>query len=208
MIVKVCGITCREDAVGAVECGANALGFNFYPGSPRFVGTGQAEEIIEGIQGAGVLIVAVVVANPGDTRPDPNRVSGPIRSAQELTALSPKFDALQIHGIDRPAELPVFPRRLFVAVSAENAYQFPDHEIIIDSSWGAGRVGNWAQLGGLTRPYILSGGLNPGNVGRAIEMLRPAGVDVCSGVESVPGRKDMKKIKSFVAEVRRAYGEF
>ncbi len=213
MIVKVCGITCLDDALGAVECGANALGFNFYPASARYLNMDQAAEIVAGTNGSGVLTVAVVVANFGDIILNSQSASARIPSAKELNFVSPKFPelattAVQIHGIEHPSDLPDFGRRLFVAVSAESACRFPDHEIIIDSSWGTGRVDDWARLSKLTRPYILSGGLNPDNVARAIETLHPAGVDVCSGVESVPGRKDMKKLKKFIAEVRRAYGEF
>jgi len=222
VIVKICGITCLEDGLKAVECGANALGFNFYPKSPRYVSMDQAAEIIAGIDGSGVLTVAVVVANFGnfggnfgDIILNSHSVTILSPLAKELSFVSPKFPpkfpkfaAVQIHGIEHPSELPDFGRRLLVAVSAENAPRFPDNEIIVDSSWGTGRVGDWSAIGKLTRPYILSGGLNPDNVARAIETLHPAGVDVCSGVESVPGRKDMRQLKRFVAEVRQAYGEF
>ena len=217
MIVKVCGITCLEDALRAVEAGANTLGFNFYERSPRYIGAEQAAEIIEGINGAPVLTVAVVVAASSGPRlsafirviREPMLSSGESQTEEPgALAIPDSIHAVQLHGIARPADLPDFGRRLIVAVSAETASRFPDNEIIIDSSWGTGRVDDWSTLTRIHRPYILSGGLNPENVGRAIENLHPAGVDVCSGVESVPGRKDMQKLKAFVAEVRRVYGEF
>ena len=196
MIVKVCGITSLEDARQAVGCGANALGFNFYPPSLRYLHPEQAAAIIEGIEGADVLTVAVVVGGSVG-----GQVSGTV-------AIPESIAAVQVHGIEHAADLPDYGRRIFVAVSKHDACRFPDNEIIIDSSWGTGRVDDWTALSTLGRPYILSGGLNPDNVGRAIETLHPAGVDVCSGVESAPGRKDMQKLKRFIAEVRRVYGEF
>jgi len=188
MIVKICGITCLDDALRAVEVGANAIGFNFYPPSPRYIQAERAAKIIEGINGAGVLTVAVVVvaesSGPRITRIDADkrgffenpRLSAFIRGG--ALAIPDSIGAVQLHGVESPADLPDFRRRLLVAVSADTASRFPDSEIIIDSSWGTGRVDDWTALAGLNRPYILSGGLNPDNVGRAIEVLHPAGVDV------------------------------
>jgi phosphoribosylanthranilate isomerase len=115
-----------------------------------------------------------------------------------------QLDALQIHGAKREEDLPVLDRRVIVATSPEDIGRFPNHEVIIDVSWGTGVLADWELLKGLKRPYILSGGLAPDNVGEAISLLAPAGVDVCSGVEESPGCKDPKRIRAFLSEVRAA----
>jgi len=85
------------------------------------------------------------------------------------------------------------------------ADRFPNHHIVIDESRGTGRKADWDRLRGLGRPFILSGGLTPENVSEAIATARPAGVDVCSGVERSPGKKDPMKLKRFI---RRAHTSF
>jgi phosphoribosylanthranilate isomerase len=182
VIVKVCGITRLEDALGALEFGANALGFNFYPSSPRCISPHTAESIINRLP-AHILTVAVYV-HPQQ----PDGFPGA---------------ALQVHGASGERDLPRG-RRTFVAINLEEIDRFPQSEIIIDPSWGTGRRADWPQLTKIARPYVLSGGLNPENVGHAVRLLRPAGVDVCSGVESSPGIKDREKMKKFMEEVFRA----
>ena len=199
MIVKVCGIMNLDDARRALDEGANALGFNFYAKSPRCVTADQAGTILEELEGTTALFVGVFVR--GYSFMD-------ARMAFGSADVHPKVTVVQLHGFKSPAELPDLGKRVFVAVSAGQIGLFPDHEIIIDSSWGTGRVDDWEALRNLGRPYILSGGLTPSNVGVAIETLHPAGVDVCSGVESSPGRKDPEKLRQFMKEVRRVYGEF
>jgi phosphoribosylanthranilate isomerase len=116
-------------------------------------------------------------------------------------------EVLQCHGVESPEEVPLSGRRIWFAVSPETIDRFRDHEVIIDSSWGQGRLADWDRVASIRRPYILSGGLTPENVASAIERLRPAGVDVCSGVESLPGRKDPHKLIKFLKEVERANKE-
>jgi phosphoribosylanthranilate isomerase len=182
VIIKVCGITCLEDALEALNCGANALGFNFHPPSPRCVSLSTAERIISRLS-TEVLTVAVYV--------HPHKPDGFPCSA------------LQIHGAAGEADLPTG-RRTFVAVDVDGIDRFPDSEIIIDPSWGTGRQADWRRLQAVSRPYVLSGGLTPENVGYAVRLLAPYGVDVCSGVESSPGFKDHQKMKEFMEEVFRA----
>lgn len=180
-LIKICGITSLEDARFAAECGATALGFNFYPGSPRHLSVERAGEII-GALPPEVLTVGVFVE-----KVDP--------AAAEMV------EVLQLHGLRQPEQAPQPPRRVWVATSPESAARFPDHRIVIDSSWGTGRVADWDAVKQLRRSYILSGGLTPENVGEALRKLNPAGVDVCSGVEQSPGIKDPEKVRSFLKAV-------
>ncbi len=192
MIIKICGITSVEDALLALEEGATALGFNFWPSSSRYVAAKTAHEIIAEVSGRfdkrSFLTVGVLVGSDG---------------WEEAPT-----DVLQFHGFTDPQSLPETGRRTCVAVSLETADHFPSTEIVIDGSWGQGRVADWEALSGLRRPFILAGGLTPDNVAGAIQRLCPAGVDVCSGVEKSPGHKDPEKLKRFLGEVKRAaYGK-
>lgn len=188
MIIKICGITSVDDALLALQEGANALGFNFWPSSSRYILPETARRIIvearRHFNSGSFLTVGVLVGSAG----------------WEKTPT----DVLQLHGFANPDLLPKTERRIWVAVSPETVKYFPSSEILIDSSWGSGQLADWGKLEGLRRPYILAGGLTPENVASAIERLRPAGVDVCSSVERSPGRKDPQKLKRFLGEVKRA----
>jgi phosphoribosylanthranilate isomerase len=187
MITKICGITSIEDARVALDLGANALGFNFWPSSPRHLTLASAWTILDELhlrfRNSSFLSVGVLVGLEGWQ--------------------SVSTDVLQIHGLHSPPN-PALDRRVWFATGPESSDVFAQHEIIIDSSWGQGRVPDWDKVALVRRPYILSGGLTPENVGEAICRLQPAGVDVCSGVESRPGRKDYTKMKRFLREVERA----
>lgn len=184
-LIKICGITNPDDAQRAIEYGATALGFNFYPKSPRYIDPLRAEAIITRLP-AETLSVGVFVLG----------VSVP---------LWPNLPAFQLHGLRNESEVPAISKRIFIATSRDKASQFPNHEIIIDTSWGTGQKDNWQELKKLNRPFILSGGLNPENVIEAINLLNPAGVDVCSSIESEPGKKDPIKLKAFIENARRAF---
>ncbi|MFQ5739040.1 MAG: N-(5'-phosphoribosyl)anthranilate isomerase [Acidobacteriota bacterium] len=184
MWVKVCGITNLDDAQRAIELGADALGFNFYPPSPRYISPSESTRIINRLP-LQVLMVGVFVGFP----------TGPI--CEELRAL-------QLHGLHSESEIKASTRRVFVATSPTRIDDFPNYEIVIDTSWGSGKKADWKGLREVCRPFILSGGLTPENVGEAIQELHPAGVDVCSGVESAPGRKDPHRLKRFLEAVRQA----
>lgn len=198
-LLKVCGITCLEDALLSVEAGANALGFNFYPPSPRFVRKEDAEEIIFDLPDD-VTTFAVVVhrAPAASILPEEMKQKREPRSGLSSYGIPGSIDIVQIHGLKKGEDPPVLERPLLVAVSPETAGFFPEHEIIIDTSWGTGKKADWEKISSLDRPYVLSGGLNPDNILSALEMLRPAGVDVCSGIESAPGRKDPSKTREFL----------
>lgn len=188
-LVKVCGITTLEDALLAVGKGANALGFNFYPRSKRYLAPEAAAEIIERVP-PGIANFGIVVLG------DP---------AEELPGSWSNFlQGVQVHGVAGPGRVPAFRGRVLVAVGPDEIDRFPGREVIVDTSWGSGKVADWDALKRVRRSYILSGGLTAGNVGDAISLLRPAGVDVCSGVESSPGRKDPAALSRFLDEVLRA----
>lgn len=185
MMIKICGITNLEDATRAVELGADTLGFNFYPRSPRFISPAQADRIIEYIPRE-VLTVGIVVG----------------RRRTEVGSVA----AVQLHGLESEADLEPWDRPVLVAVSPATLDAFPNFQVVIDSSWGTGKKEDWAALRKIDREYILSGGLTPENVASAIRMLRPRGVDVCSGVESAPGKKDPAKLKRFIRSALAAAG--
>lgn len=191
-MAKVCGLTYSGDALLAVELGANCLGFNFYPMSPRFVTPEAAARIIDSLPEE-ILIFGITVVG---------------RESSELwREVDDRLDGVQVHGARNEADLAEFGnRRLLVAVSPAEAACFPERELIIDTSWGTGRLAPWDEVARLDRPFVLSGGLTPENVGDAIRVLKPTGVDVCSGVERTPGRKDPEKLARFLGAIRRSLG--
>ncbi len=206
-LIKVCGITCLRDALSSVEAGANALGFNFYPPSPRFLDPGIAEEIIRGLPG-GILSFAVVVQGCVLSLDSSHQAVG--NAGKRIMDLDEAgipecIDVVQVHGIVKATQVPDSNRPLLIAVSPETAPVFKEYDIIIDTSWGEGKLADWEKTSQLARPYILSGGLNPGNIVEALERLNPVGIDVCSGVESAPGRKDPEKLQNFLGKTAAFY---
>lgn len=199
-MIKVCGITNLDDATLSLQGGANALGFNFYPESPRFIEPEQAARII-GKLPQETLTVAIVVSQTSSRDGGIKKKRKGDRDFKELVETG--VGAIQIHGVSGEMEIPDLGLRTLVATSPERADQFPHFEIIIDTSWGSGTKADWERIRELlNRSYILSGGLTPENVGKALRMLEPAGVDVCSGVEAAPGKKDQRKLLEFLSVVR------
>lgn len=190
MMVKICGITNRADALAAVECGATALGFNFWPNSPRFVTPERAAEILAGLPEA-VCKVGVFVNEPPE-------------SVRALT-LALKLDAVQLHGETALPE----GLRVWKALAVDSAFrpelleQYPADAFVLDAPAGAlyggtGRSFDWRRVAGLPQKIILAGGLDAANVREAIRAARPWGVDACSRLESAPGKKDHRKMAAFV----------
>jgi phosphoribosylanthranilate isomerase len=201
-IIKVCGITSLEDALISVELGANALGFNFYPRSPRFIDLEDAGRICEKLP-EDVLKVGLVVFQSQSPASDCVESTGSVSSGSLRTLIGLGLDAFQFHGLREPGQIPDVGKRVFIATSPELAGRFPLNEIIIDTSWGSGTRADWDLLKRTVRvPYVLSGGLTPGNVSEALSRLDPVGVDVCSGVELAPGKKDPDKLRLFLGVVR------
>ncbi len=192
-MVKVCGITNLEDALRSIELGANALGFNLYLQSPRYIDPGEVEMILQEIP-EHVLTVAVMVV----------RGENVLSTTAKASSRVPSIGAFQLHGLHSESEIPPAHKPLYVATSPGEAQRFPNHAILIDTSWGRGKTANWEELRKINRSFILSGGLRPENVAEAIELLQPAGVDVCSGVEEAPGTKDVGKLRRFMENVRGA----
>lgn len=192
MIVKVCGITNREDALAAAEAGASALGFNFWPGSPRYVEPERAATILE-ILPSTVWKVGLFV----------NEL--PEKVAEVASRLG--LDIVQIHG---EVPLPVKPR-VWKALGvkpgfrAEQLEGYAAEAFVLDAPalggaahGGTGKTYDWRLVAGVSRKVVLAGGLDVENVREAIRTAQPWGVDACSRLESAPGRKDHKKMAAFI----------
>ncbi len=199
--VKVCGITSVEDALKSVEFGADALGFNFYPPSPRYLTPEQAWAIVSEVPRE-VCRIAVVVNEP---RARVKEIIGPVPSGAD----GPAFSGVQFHGEEDPKYCEAWEVKVIKAFRVRNqgslatVGEYPADFYLLDS-WSDGYGGSgypfqWEWIEGLdpTR-VILSGGLNLNNVVRAVTEVRPIGVDVCSGVEARPGIKDYGKLKEFI----------
>ena len=203
ILVKICGITNFADAKAATDAGANALGFNFYEKSLRRISTADAAQIRsklpKGVQAVGVF----VNAKPAD-----------INSLRAFV----RFDSAQLHGDETPdivsrvaASLPVIKAlRVGANFPASVFDQYSDvFAFLLDAArtgqyGGTGQTTDWdfARTAAASRRIILSGGLTPENVADAIRLVRPYAVDVASGVESRPGRKDHAKVQQFIEAVR------
>ena len=212
--VKICGITRLEDAGLAVELGASALGFNFYPRSPRCITPAAASAIIR------QLPPFVVTVGVFADETDAGRVCAVAREA--------RVGALQLHGPRFPAANgPIVNGR--TAANIVRRYRvngltvngmFGDYPVILGSGaaaflvdafdpeliGGTGKTIEWALAREAKKfgPVILAGGLIPENVGEAIRQVEPFAVDVASGVESAPGKKDPAKLRAFFAAVEVA----
>lgn len=202
--VKICGITNAEDASVAVAAGADALGFIFYEKSPRYVVPAVAARIIAGLP---PLVTAVgVFVNEG---------LATVRSIMDtcglaLAQLHGNEDAAYCRELSRPAmkALRLKDRSSFLSL-AEYQGRAGVRGFVIDTFsevayGGTGQVADWrlASEAAKTASILLAGGLTPDNVADAIRAVRPYGVDVSSGVESVPGRKDHEKVRAFIGAVR------
>jgi phosphoribosylanthranilate isomerase len=205
--VKVCGLTCYEDAALALDEAVDALGFNFFQRSPRYIKPEEAGAIIRRLPPFVATVgVFVNVANPDD-------VMGAARCAG--------VQILQLHG-DEPPEycLRLSGWTLIKALrigeeGVRNSLTgYPVHAFLLDAKddarfGGTGKTFDWGRAEGIkmVRPVILAGGLHAGNVGEAIRTVQPYGVDVCSGVESKPGKKDPGRLRAFMREVRHVIGQ-
>jgi phosphoribosylanthranilate isomerase len=209
--IKICGITNGTDAQAAVRCGADALGFNFYARSPRFVPEAKAAEIIRALP-TFVEPVALFVNELFD----------------HMTALARRLEAvitIQYHG-DQLAPCPAGPFRFIPAFAVQDAASLTRISAFIErcrqegqapaavlvdacvpgSYGGTGQTAPWRLLADFQPgvPVILAGGLTPDNVAEAVRLVRPDGVDVASGVEKSPGQKDVDKMRQFIENARSA----
>jgi len=201
MFVKICGITREEDARAAVDLGAAAVGFVFWPGSPRFIPPELARTIVERLQPF-VATIGVFV----DEAPEH------VRSVAERVGLS----AVQLHGRETPADAARLGLRIVKAVAADSRTldalaDWPESVTLLvdatdpDRRGGTGDRADWAVARRMAarRPVMLAGGLTPENVAQAIRAVHPIGVDVSSGLESSPGVKDHGAMRRFFEAVRR-----
>jgi phosphoribosylanthranilate isomerase len=202
MFIKICGITRLTDALHAAQHGATALGFVFWPHSPRYVTPQRAGEIIAELP-AGVTGVGVFVNESVDG----------IRATVARTGIS----AVQLHGEESPAFAealgwPVF-RALTVADASDAAETWPtETTFLLDTidpvrRGGTGETVNWHAAAAIAqrRRVVLAGGLTPYNVAEAIGAVHPFGVDVSSGVEQSAGVKDFDKVARFLEQARQAF---
>ena len=205
--VKVCGITNSVDALKAVELGADALGFNFYPPSPRYVSPEKARAILAELPGE-ICNIALFVNEPRE------RVRE-ILSCGRLSEDRQAFRGLQFHGEEsrdycRGWELKIIKAfRIKDRSSLAELSGFPADFYLLDS-WtpgygGSGSSFSWDWLQGLAPDrLILAGGLGVENVATVVQRVRPYGVDVCTGVEARPGVKDHGKLKEFISAAKGA----
>ena len=201
--VKVCGVTNVEDARDAVLLGADAIGLNFYENSPRVIDASRAAEIIESLP-AFVNVVGVFV-NHGD----PQNL--------EDFALSLGLHAVQLHGNETPDYCSMIHRvKVIKAVRVDSRFRveqlrsYGNRVFLLDTGTasqygGTGQVFDWSRAYGANAfgSIVIAGGLTAENIGEAVVQLHPFAVDVSSGVESSPGKKDYGKMQQFIEAVRR-----
>ena len=206
MFVKICGITTPADGEAIIAAGADALGFNFWPGSERYLEAADATQWITELPDS-VIRVAVLV-NPS------------LAYAKEIAAID-GIDCLQLHGAESPefclslveAQVPLWKAVPMIG----RDMQLPDfhtNRLLLDTAAGTkfGGTGtpfpwSWAHdliVANTAREFILAGGLNSENVAEAVHQALPFGVDVASGVETVPGSKDIYQVRDFIAAARSA----
>ena len=198
MTIKICGITCQEDADAAVDGGATALGFNFFPKSPRYIAPEDAARIrAKNVRRVGVFV---------------NESAAHIAEIARMAAL----DVAQLHGDETPAD---YPNGLAVWKGArvEGGFDFecfrdwPAEALLLDGPaadlyGGSGKTFDWSLAAKAHQRIIVAGGLDASNVALAVELAHPWGVDACSRIESSPGRKDHRKMLEFLQAARAALG--
>lgn len=187
MMVKICGITNLEDALAAIEGGAAALGFNFWPRSPRYVKADAARKIIERLP-ATVWKAGVFVDEAAGGVAETVREAG--------------LDIAQLHGRESAADFPADVRvwkavRIGASFDAAALDEYRAEAVLLDGP-ANGVPFDWTLAAGASKKVIIAGGLDAGNVRRAIEQARPWGVDACSRIESAPGKKDHRKMAEFL----------
>jgi phosphoribosylanthranilate isomerase len=214
--IKICGVTNAPDAVAAAVLGADAIGLNLYPQSPRFVDLATAQAIVRRLP----VFVEPVALFVNET---------PEKALQALQTLR-EVRTIQWHGNDpKPCEIPgyrliaVFPVDETTDLGAIRNYlescresgALPGTWVMVDARvrgqhGGTGKTAPWQMLADFRPgvPLILAGGLTPENVAEAIRVVQPYAVDVASGVEKSPGVKDLAKIGQFIANAREAAAKY
>lgn len=204
-LVKICGITNLDDALSAVDAGADMLGFNFYQRSPRYIEPERARVIIDQLSES-MKMVGVFVNEEFDA----------IRTIAAAAGVS----ALQLHGDESQEYCKALRDHYLIKVfqaesgfAPERVLDYDVQAIMIDAvdrdgvRGGTGRLSNWSVAANTAKLFprlFLAGGLSVENVGEAIELVNPYAVDACSLLENAPGRKDHPRMRAFVAAVRAA----
>ena len=211
-IIKICGIKELQDALAAIEAGADYLGFNFYPKSVRFIEKEMCVEITSALkrEHPQIKLVGVFVNSPVDE----------VKHILETCHL----DLAQLHGDETPEMLEAFSGKAFKAIRLSASTSVDESvspflksvpesaspALLIDAAvkgvyGGSGVTADWSAAAELAKKYplLLAGGLTPENVADAVRQVKPWGVDVASGVESASGEKDAAKMIQFVKEVKR-----
>lgn len=208
--IKICGVTEPADATMCADYGADAIGINFHPGSPRYVNPQQSQPLLRAVHPL-MSSVGVFVGLP----------------MRQITAMAYQMGlrGVQYHGENRELA-DAFPFSLISAfrirdqksitaihtyLEMTRSFGSPPGAILVDAyvegqHGGTGQTAPWELLKNFKPgvPWILAGGLTPENVGEAVRLLKPDGVDVASGVESAPGKKDPAKVKAFIDNARQA----
>lgn len=215
LLVKICGVTTPDAIDAAVSAGADMIGLVFFPKSPRHLSITAARSLADRAVGRARVVALTVDATDEDLE-------------TIVASLSP--DLLQLHGEESPARVAAIRSRFSIPVmkavgvageadlAAIGDYAAVSDMLLVDAKppktaealpGGNGLTFDWRLVAGLDPgcPVMLSGGLHPGNVAEAVRLTRLSGVDVSSGVESAPGRKDPDRIRAFVAAARSAQGE-
>ncbi|MBK7898779.1 MAG: phosphoribosylanthranilate isomerase [Azonexus sp.] len=200
--IKICGLTREEDVDAAVAAGADAIGFVFYPPSPRYVTPQRAAELARRLPPFVAAVGLFVNAEP---------------SALEATLDAVPLHVLQFHGDESEADCQRYRRPYLKAARVtadldlvQCAARFPTAQALlldafVEGYGGGGKTFDWSLIPAqLPLPVVLSGGLEASNVGEAVRRVRPAAVDVSSGVEVAKGIKDAARIRAFIAAVRAA----
>jgi phosphoribosylanthranilate isomerase len=201
--VKICGITNLDDALAAVDAGADALGFNFYKPSPRYVTSEAAREIISQLPQS-ILTVGVFVNEPSP------------QAVEELAAAA-GVTAIQLHGDESPDYCRAFKGRYVIKALAaaadfdpHRALEYDVEAILLDTKddalrGGTGRVFDWSiaqKVRWSVAKLFLAGGLSLQNIEEAIISVDPYGVDACSALEKTPGKKSYERMRAFVKKIR------
>lgn len=193
MIVKVCGITNAMDALTARDAGADALGFNFWPGSPRYLKDRSfLKDLPRDIWRVGLFVDE-----------DPERV-------RDLMA-EHELDIAQLHKMGSIPGLRVWKALAAKSGLTQAMIDAAEAEaVVVDTpagelEGGTGRTFDWGLVEGLKGKIVLAGGLDAENVGQAIRRLKPWGVDACSRLEAEPGKKDRERMRAFIEAARKEY---
>ncbi len=191
MFVKICGITRLEDAEAAVAAGASAIGFVFWPDSPRFVDPDTARQIAARL--------------PAFVTPVGVFVNQPLQHMKSVASLV-RLGAVQLHGDETPADAAALAMPVIKALSVESVatHTWPSSTVLLldvhdpVKRGGTGRTIDWTAAAAIAaqRKILLAGGLTPDNVADAVAQVRPFGIDVSSGVERAPGIKDHQRLRA------------